>query len=227
MRTEAKHHLVKGKHLTPMPKPTHREIGPLHWMWTVDALALCREMEDYFNAKAAEGWQMVHVGAIYWGFAPCEPGEYIYRVMYLDESYRHPSSQDYLTFLTDSEVEIVAVYLGWMAIVRRKAALGPFEIAGSISSKLAGLRGLSKRMLSILAATCVYMILFFALTVAIVVQNSLAPGDGSDPGFANFMIAWGAIVVLSMSFCGWFAYRNLRRIDTSLADLIADSSIHD
>ena len=225
MRTEAKPHLVKDKHLTPMPKPTHREVGPLHWMWSVDALALCHEMEDYFNAKAAEGWQMVHVGAIYWGFAPCEPGEYIYRVIYLDESYRRPSSQDYLTFLTDSEVEIVAVYLGWMAIVRRKAAVGPFEIAGSISSKLARLRGLNKRMLSLLWGACVDMVIFFAMTVAFLVQGYLAPSR--SVWHAWFIAGWGAFNLVTMSFCGWFAYRNLRRIDTSLADLIADSSIHD
>jgi len=220
-------HLVNDKHLTPMPKPTHREVGPLHWMWGTNEQVLWKEVEEYFNAKAAEGWQMVSVGPLRWGFAPCEPGEYIYRIVPLEEPYNYPSSQNYLSFLADSDVEIVHVLYGLYAIVRRKAELGPFEITGSVSSKLARLRLLNKRMVALLSAACAWMVVLFAMAIVFIVVNLYRPGDVPDPWFASFIIVWGAIIVVTMSFCGWFAYRNFRGIDASLADLVADSAIHD
>jgi len=97
------------------------------------------ENEEWLNEMAQDGHAMndCRAGLFTDTFSleKCEPGEYIFRVLMLDNNDKHPESMRYLRFLRESGMEHVgsngnAVYL------RKKAAEGPFEIFTDRDSKL-------------------------------------------------------------------------------------------
>jgi len=208
---------VQDKHLAVLPKPTRYELGPI--VWTPDEVNAWGRIEDYLNTKADQGWQMVHADPIRWGFIPCEPGEYIYRVVTLEEPYYYPSSQEYLKFLVDSGVDIVFVgKYGSYAIVRRRGLDGPFEITGTVSSKLAHLRVLNNRMISLLWTG------FFLLAVYVGLGALIL--TALDP----FNVVLASIVGLGFLFCISMvvgASVLLHRNDKRFLALIAESAIHE
>jgi len=208
---------VKDKHLTPLPKPTRYDLGPI--IWTPDEVNAWDQLEDYFNTKADQGWQLVHVGPIKWGFVPCDPGEYIYRVVTLEEPYYYPASQDYLQFLVDSGVEIV--FVGWYssyAIVRRPAADGPFELTSTISSKLAHLRLFNNRLVGMLGFA--YGLLLVYAVCGLIALWGVLPPD-------RVMGSLATIVTLLTAFMAIPALFLLHRNDKRFRALIAESAVHE
>jgi len=213
----AKSAYVKDKHLATLPEPIYREVGPI--VMTPDEMNAWDRMEEYFNTKAEQGLQMVHAGPIRWGFAPCKPGEYIYRVVTLEQPYYYPASQDYLKFLVDSGVEIVFVGgNGTYAIVRRPAVEGSFEITGTVSSKLAYLRILNNRIVALLWVAYLVLILYTVTGVA----NMWSPRP-PDPILASMMTG-GMLITLIPAI---LAHVLLRRNDNRLLALIAESAVHE
>ena len=91
--------------------------------------------EAWINEKAAEGLAFTHYIFCRYTFEPCEPGEYTYRVHYMEKGCLHPDSARFLRFVEDSGVEVVSRYVNWV-FMRKKTAAGPFDLFSDIDSLL-------------------------------------------------------------------------------------------
>jgi len=97
------------------------------------------ENEEWLNEMVQDGHAMNDCSAglfkDVFSFEKCEPGEYTFRVLMLDNNIKHVESMRYLRFLRESGVEHVgsngnAVYL------RKKADNTPFDIFTDRDSRL-------------------------------------------------------------------------------------------
>ena len=217
----ARSRYVNDKHLATLPRPTRWTRRPYQWT-TAGSDDAWEKAEDYFNQQAAQGWQLVKVGPLRWGFAPCQPGEFVYRIAFLEEVYGTPASQTYLTLLVDSGAEVVDIQKYLYAVTRRPAALGPYVIEGSTSSRLSHLRETIKR------ATYHLITAFGIMTTLAVIMGvlSVAPIALGPDGFnsALFMCVLGLVSTLPEA---WIAYASVRRSLRKMGTLIADTSIHE
>ena len=91
--------------------------------------------EAWLNEMAAKGLALTSYSWCKYVFAPCQPGEYIYRIELLDKLATHPESQAYLQFMQENGVEHVASYMRWVYF-RKKAAEGPFDIYTDLDSRI-------------------------------------------------------------------------------------------
>lgn len=97
------------------------------------------ENEEWLNEMAQDGHAMngCRAGLFtdVFSFEECEPNEYIFRVLMLDNNVTHPESMRYLRFLRESGVEHVANN-GNAVYLRKKAGSGSFEIFSDRGSRL-------------------------------------------------------------------------------------------
>jgi len=211
----AKPAYVHDKHLAALPKPARHEIGPILTAW--DEIREWDKIERCFNSAADKGWQMVSFGPFWRGFAPCVPGEYVYRVVTLERPYYHPSSQEYLRFLEDSGAEIVHVFSGG-AILRRPALDGPFEVTSTASSKLAHLRILTNKAVIFLwlAYLCC------ALWMIVPLINLWIPRPPDPMRALTATLGFLTSIVLALG-----AHLRLRRVDKRFRALITENAVHE
>jgi hypothetical protein len=199
--------------------PTRREWGPKRWGWAIDEDRYWRQAESYFNQMAAQGWQLVKASGGRWGFAPCQPGQFIYRVLLLDAPVLSPAAQDYLRFLADAEIEILTVRAGSFAIVRRAAALGPLALMESTPGRLAAAHAMTKR--------CTLRLVVAFVWPFILVPMILVSWPGPDRTTLQIVGFWLWVVLGVPTAVGWpaRAVRDWRRCDRRMAALIANSAI--
>jgi hypothetical protein len=97
------------------------------------------ENEEWLNEMAQDGHAMDDfcpgLFCDTFSFDKCEPGEYTFRILMLDNNDKHPKSLRYLRFLRENGVEHIksnghAVYL------RKKTADGPFDLFTDRDSQL-------------------------------------------------------------------------------------------
>ena len=97
------------------------------------------ENEEWLNEMAQDGHAMndcsAGLFADVFSFEKCEPGEYIFRVLMLDNNVKHPESMRYLRFLRESGVEHVASN-GNAVYLRKKTDSDPFDIFTDRDSRL-------------------------------------------------------------------------------------------
>ena len=104
---------------------------------TVHRLYLDFEKEErWLNEMAARGLNLVryHWGA--YGFEKGAPGQWVYRIQFLDDDARKPKSREYIEFVAGTGAEPVATYAHWVYF-RKPAAEGPFELFSDLDSRLA------------------------------------------------------------------------------------------
>jgi len=104
--------------------------------------------EAWLNEKAAQGLAFTHYSFLRYTFEPCEPGEYTYRVQYMEKGRWHPDSVNFLQFVEDSGVEVVSRYVNWV-FLRKKTAERPFDLFSDIDSVLGHYRRVSRVWLAI------------------------------------------------------------------------------
>jgi hypothetical protein len=92
--------------------------------------------ERWLNEMASEGWQLERYRLGRYQFGPGEPGAWIYRIELLPAALRSGASREYLSLLQDAGVEIVSSHVRWVYL-RRRAALGPFELFTDLESRIA------------------------------------------------------------------------------------------
>ena len=84
--------------------------------------------QDWLNEMCTKGWAMESFFAGLYTFSPCEPGEYIYQIDLLPGTGLKPEApEEYVTFMEETGAEVVQLWGRW-AILRKRAAEGPFEI---------------------------------------------------------------------------------------------------
>lgn len=86
--------------------------------------------ERWINTQSLNGLHLKRALPFYYLYDEGEPGEFIYRVVFLPKE-----REEYLEFLASTGVEIVCKYYKW-AYVRKKSADGPFELYSDHTSKI-------------------------------------------------------------------------------------------
>jgi hypothetical protein len=217
--------IVPDKHKAELPRPTRREAGPLRVALDTDEERAFAIVEDYFNRRCQEGWALVDVGPLRWGFVACEPGEYVYRVATLEDPYYTPASQDYLDFLVSSGTEVVDIYANQFAFLRRPAALGPFEVAASRGAgRLAALRAGFVRMTGSLWAIIFMLFCCDIAFFGVLLRGKL--GSAAAFGFDDFLPLWwvGFILVVCIGLA-IATGRSMARINRRLGEAIAQAAV--
>lgn len=95
--------------------------------------------EAWLNKMSAQGLQCVDYTFGRYTFERGTPGEYVYRLQLLEYVPSHAQNRAYLDFLEDSGVEHFANHVRWVYL-RKKAALGPFELFSDIPTRMAHYR---------------------------------------------------------------------------------------
>ena len=107
-----------------------KTIHRVFWEWDFE------KEERWLNEMAMNGWALEKAYFATYIFAPCEPGEYIFRM-------EMNSNKDYRSFVEGLGAEYVGSCVTWMYF-RRKAELGAFDLFSDIDSRIAHLDRIGK-----------------------------------------------------------------------------------
>lgn len=121
----------RREHLTGEIVMSERKtIHRVFWEWDFE------KEERWLNEMAMNGWALEKAYFATYIFAPCEPGEYIFRM-------EMNSNKDYRSFVEGLGAEYVGSCVTWMYF-RRKAELGAFDLFSDIDSRIAHLDRIGK-----------------------------------------------------------------------------------
>ena len=110
------------------------------------------EQEEAWLAEMeAQGWHLEAVQAVRYTFVKGEPNQYQYRLEMLPELPGHPKSREYLSFMEEMGVEVVASYIRWVSF-RKKNDSTSFEIYSDNTSRI---RHLQRVHQLLIAALCI------------------------------------------------------------------------
>ena len=168
------------------------------------------ENEEWLNEMAQDGHAMNDcrpgLFADTLSFEKCEPGEYIFRVLMLDNNPKHPESMRYLRFLREGGAEHVgsngnAVYL------RKKTAGGPFDIFTDRGSRLK----YHSKMVRLYFWSLLAYPAVFAIGIGMMVLGQFFDVS-SDWWYAGIGVAGGVTIgLLLTSGIAWKCFRALRQ----------------
>jgi len=91
--------------------------------------------ERWLNQQAARGWHLVRYNLGSYHFEQGQPGAWIYRIELLPGGPHSAASREYLALLQESGVEVVTTHARWVYL-RRRAALGAFELFSDLESRI-------------------------------------------------------------------------------------------
>lgn len=91
--------------------------------------------EQWLNEKAASGLAFTDYSLCRYVFEDSSKDEYVYRIVLLDHSTKHPTSKKYIAFLEETGIEMVATYMRWLYL-RKKTNDEPFVLYSDIDSKI-------------------------------------------------------------------------------------------
>lgn len=91
--------------------------------------------ERWLNEMAAQGWEMERYSWCRYVFERGESGRYTYRLQFLPKSASAAESREYLAFLEDAGMEVVATYSRWV-YVRKLVDGQPFELFSDHESRV-------------------------------------------------------------------------------------------
>lgn len=117
--------------------------------------------ERWLNEMAAGGLNLIRHRWSTYRFERGTPGEWIYRIQFLDNDARKPAGRAYIDFVAETGAEPVDTHTHWVYF-RRRAADGPFELFTDLDSRLA----YYKRVLAF------YSLLAFVLAMGMAVAVS-------------------------------------------------------
>ena len=86
-----------------MKKVVHK----LFWAWQAD------EEEQWLNKKAQEGWALTDAFAVRYVFESCQPGEYVYKIIFTDGIKGSQERDDFTAFLEENGIEEVGRFHRW------------------------------------------------------------------------------------------------------------------
>lgn len=107
--------------------------------------------EKWLNEMSSKGLALSNYSWCRYVFEDSTPGEYIYRIVLLDNTMSHPESRKMISFFEDMGIEFVASYSRWVYL-RKKAAEGPFEIHSDIDTRIAHYKKVSTMWLTLACA---------------------------------------------------------------------------
>ncbi len=145
--------------------------------------------ERWLNEMAAQGLNLVRYRWATYDFELGAPGEWVYRIQFLDDDARKPKSREYIDFVAETGAEPVATYLRWVYF-RKRTAEGPFELFSDLDSRLAHY----KRVLAFYGA---FTGIFLALSVPVFSRTIDAAEETIGPywGLPVFIVFIVLVVV--------------------------------
>ncbi len=123
--------------------------------------------ERWLNEMAERGLSLV---SYRWGtyeFEKSEPGEWVYRIQFLDEDARTQKSREYIDFVTETGAERVTTYRQWVYF-RRLATQGPFDLFSDLDSRLGHYKRVSTFYGAMTAILSMLMVTVLARIVGII-----------------------------------------------------------
>ena len=76
--------------------------------WTLDQY---NEEEQWLNKKAEEGWALVDAFAVRYVFESCEPGEYVYKILFTDGFRGTEERDNFISFMNENGVKAYGCYV--------------------------------------------------------------------------------------------------------------------
>lgn len=101
------------------------------WFWAWEA----EKEEKWLNEMCAKGLGLASVGFGRYEFEDCTPGEYQYRLEFLEHFPTHPESVQYIKFVEDTGAEQIGSITRWVYF-RKKAEDGPFDLFSDNASRI-------------------------------------------------------------------------------------------
>lgn len=148
--------------------------------------------ETWLNEMAQRGWHLERFTLGRYVFRQGEPGEYVYRIELLDELPTHPKSADYLAFLKEMDIDVVATSFRWV-FLRQAAGDEPFQLYSDFDSMIVK----TNRVLHL------YQLVLF-VNLAAVMINLINP-------FAFWFIWFNLALVVWM---GYLVQQQVRKVRT-------------
>ena len=162
--------------------------------------------EKWLNEMSAKGLALVDYTFCRYSFEECEPGEYSFKIQYLENKPSHPESEQYIRFMEETGAEQIANFSTWVYF-RKKTSDGPFEIFSDYESKIKHLTLIKN--------------LFFTVGIANFV---VAVGNFINFGFNAPMLAWIPLInVFCFGACVFGSYK----IGKKIAELKKEQTIHE
>lgn len=140
--------------------------------------------EQWLNKMVSKGYALSKYNFITYHFERCNPGDYTYRIQFLDQLPSHPESKEYIEFVKELGVEYVDSYFRWVYF-RKKTELGPFEIHSDRESRI-------KHYKSIMSLQGVIVLMNVSLS------------------FSN--VSFGYINLAFALLIGFYCFKNYRKI---------------
>lgn len=91
--------------------------------------------EEWLNTMAKRGLALTRYTWCKYVFEDCQPGEYIFRIEFLQENPSTPKGREYIEFMEETGADYISSYGHWVYF-RKKAANGPFDIYSDTDSKI-------------------------------------------------------------------------------------------
>ena len=108
--------------------------------WTLDQY---NEEEQWLNKKAEEGWALVDAFAVRYVFESCEPGEYVYKILFTDGFRGTEERDNFISFMNENGIEEVGRYHRW-GYYRKKNDGTAFEMFNTRKEELEHLKKIKK-----------------------------------------------------------------------------------
>ncbi len=87
----------------------------------------------WLNAMAREGWALRKFFAGFYWFEPCEKGEYVYQIDFLDRP--GAVTDEYRALIEDTGAQIIQTWFFWV-LLRRPASMGEFTLYTDATSAI-------------------------------------------------------------------------------------------
>lgn len=169
--------------------------------------------EKWLNEMAAKGLNFVDFSFPgRYLFEEGTPGEYIYRLEFLDHLARHPESKAYIEFMESTGAECVATYFRWVWF-RKKASDGAFNLFSDYASKIKHY----KRAAGFIGAIGILNLLVGVWNLG---YGILVTGSHYDV-YANAYIAPISLIIGVLCIKAYFSYRK------KLKNYKKESQIHE
>lgn len=101
------------------------------WFWAWEA----EKEEQWLNEMSAKGLCLIGVGLGRYEFEECLPGEYQFKLEFLEHFPTHPESVQYIKFIEDTGAEQIGSIHRWVYF-RKKTADGTFDLFSDNASRI-------------------------------------------------------------------------------------------
>ena len=161
--------------------------------------------EAWINSFSAKGWNLVACTPPNYVFEESSSGEYMYRIVLLENDANNPETISYIRFMEEMGIEHVQTFNRW-AYFRKKVGEGTFEIYTDSDSRIRQYKHVARFYLGIWIAG-----LLVASSQVLPAVLSMMSGD--------ILVAVNIVVMMLGFFITICAFRPWRRMIKKINDI--------